>query len=205
LNETVLIHVVDDDDLLRASLADLLRSVGYGAKTYPNARMFLEDPPGDEPGCVIADVRMPGLSGLELQAALGRIAAGLPVIVMTGFGDVRMSVQAMKAGAIDFLEKPFRDQDLLDAVTAALEADSANRAGGARTAGLQIRYSTLTSREREVMTMICDGKFNKEVAGILGLSEVTVKVHRGSAMKKMGAKTAADLSRMSTLLQLEDR
>jgi FixJ family two-component response regulator len=167
--------------------------------------MFLEDPPGDEPGCVIADVRMPGLSGLELQAALGRIAAGLPVIVMTGFGDVRMSVQAMKAGAIDFLEKPFRDQDLLDAVTAALVADSANRAGGARTAGLQVRYVTLTAREREVMAMVCDGKFNKEVAVALGLSEVTVKVHRGSAMKKMGAKTAADLSRMSTLLRLEDR
>jgi FixJ family two-component response regulator len=205
LGEIVVIHVVDDDDLLRASLADLLQSVGYTAKTYSSARMFLEDPPGDEPGCVIVDVRMPGLSGLELQAALGRIAAGLPVIVMTGFGDVRMSVQAMKAGAIDFLEKPFRDQDLLDAVDAALEADSANRAGGARTQGLQIRYEALTGREREVMTLVCTGKLNKEVALALGLSEVTVKVHRGSAMKKMGAKTAADLSRMATLLRLGAR
>lgn len=205
MSETVIIHVVDDDDLLRAALADLLRSVGYTAKAYSSARMFLEDPPGDEPGCVIADVRMPGLSGLELQAALGGTAAGLPVIVMTGFGDVRMSVQAMKAGAIDFLEKPFRDQDLLDAVTAALDADCANRAGGARTAGLRIRYATLTAREREVVAMVCDGRFNKEVAAALGLSEVTVKVHRGSAMKKMGAKTAADLSRMETLLRLDDR
>ena len=106
MSETIVIHVVDDDDLLRASLADLLHSVGYTAKTYSSARMFLDDPPGDEPGCVIADVRMPGLSGLELQSALGRIAAGLPVIVMTGYGDVRMSVQAMKAGAVEFLTKP---------------------------------------------------------------------------------------------------
>jgi FixJ family two-component response regulator len=204
LSETIIIHVVDDDDLLRASLADLLHSVGYAAKTYSSARMFLDDPPGDEPGCVIADVRMPGLSGLELQSALGRIAAGLPVIVMTGFGDVRMSVQAMKAGAIDFLEKPFRDQDLLDAVETALEADRNNRAGGARTQGLQMRFDTLTAREREVMAMVCDGKLNKEVAGALSLSEVTVKVHRGSAMKKMGAKTAADLSRMATLLRLKE-
>lgn len=204
MDNPVIIHVVDDDDLLRASLAGLLQSVGYAVKTYSSARMVLDDPPGEEAGCVIADVRMPGLSGLELQNALGRIATGLPVIVMTGFGDVRMSVQAMKAGAIDFLEKPFRDQELLDAVAAALEADRANRAGGARTQGLKIRYDTLTAREREVMSMVCDGKLNKEVAAALGLSEVTVKVHRGSAMKKMGAKTAADLSRMATLLSLRD-
>lgn len=205
LDDPVTIHLVDDDDMLRTGLAGLLRSVGYTVKTYSNARMVLDDPPGEEAGCLIADVRMPGLSGLELQIALRRIANGLPVIVMTGFGDIRMSVQAMKAGAIDFLEKPFRDQDLLDAVTAALETDRATRAGGARAQGLQIRYDTLTTREREVMSMVCDGKLNKEVAAALGLSEITVKVHRGSAMKKMGAKTAADLSRMATLLRMSNQ
>lgn len=205
MDDPVTILVVDDDDLLRAALAGLLKSVGYRVKTYSNARMVLDDPPGEGAACVIADVRMPGLSGLELQIALQRIATGLPVIVMTGFGDIRMSVQAMKAGAFDFLEKPFRDQELLDAVTAALEADRANRARGARTQGLQIRYDSLTTREREVTSMVCDGMLNKEVAWALGLSEITVKVHRSSAMKKMGAKTVAELSRKAPLLLLNSQ
>ena len=198
----VTIHVVDDDDLVRSALSDLLRSVGYTVRGYDSANAFLSQTPTDEPGCVIVDVRMPGLSGLELQGAVAKLATGLPVIMMTGFGDVRMSVQAMKAGAIDFLEKPFRDQDMLDAITSALAADQANRAGGARLNTLQDRFDTLTPRERQVMTLVCTGKLNKEAAATLGLSLVTVKVHRSSAMRKMGAKTIADLSRMATLLAL---
>src|ERR1700744_5984610 len=190
----VTIHIVDDDDLVRASLSDLLPSMGYAVRGYDSANAFLSQAPTDDPGCVIVDVRMPGLSGLELQGAVAKLATGLPVIMMTGFGDVRMSVQAMKAGAIDFLEKQFRDQEMLDAIAAALTADRANRAGGARSGELQERYLTLTPREAQVMRWVCTGKLNKEAAADLGLSLVTVKVHRSSAMKKMGAKTIAELS-----------
>ena len=204
MSDAVIIHVVDDDEVVRASLTDLLRSVGYTVRGYESARAFLSNIPKDEPGCVIVDVRMPGVSGLELQGAVSKLGTGLPVIVMTGFGDVRMSVQAMKAGAIDFLEKPFRDQDMLDAIASALDSDRAHRAGNAGLTTIQARYDTLTSREREVFALICGGKLNKEAAGELGLSEVTVKVHRASAMKKMGAKTVAELSRMATLLELGD-
>ena len=204
MGEPITIHVVDDDDLVRDSLADLLRSVGYDVRAYESASVFLSLPPKDEPGCVIVDVRMPGLSGLELQGAFGHLAIALPVIVMTGFGDVRMSVQAMKAGAIDFLEKPFRDQDMLDAVASALQADRENRAGGARRQALQESFETLTTRERQVMRLVCKGKMNKQAAAALGLSEVTVKVHRGSLMRKMGAKSIAELSRMATLLDMHD-
>jgi FixJ family two-component response regulator len=202
MSNSVIIHVVDDDDAIRASLTDLLRSVGYDVRGYDSARAFLSSAPKDEPGCVIVDVRMPGLSGLELQGAVSKLGTGLPVIVMTGFGDVRMSVQAMKAGAIDFLEKPFRDQDMLDAIASALDSDRAHRVGNLGLQTLQERYEMLTPREREVVTLVCSGKLNKEAAGSLGLSEVTVKVHRASAMKKMGAKSAAELSRMATLLEL---
>src|ERR1700754_2118170 len=173
-----MVHIVDDDDLLADALSSLLRSIGHTVRLYSSADSFLTSEIGGGAGCLLADVRLPGISGLELQETLRRTGRAMPIILMTGFGDVRMSVQAMKAGAIDFLEKPFRDQDLLDAVTVALDADRANRAGGARTEGLQTRYDTLTAREREVMAMVCDGKLNKEVAGVLGLSEVTVKVHR---------------------------
>jgi FixJ family two-component response regulator len=200
--ETPTVHVVDDDDRLRNSLSDLLASVGYLVRGYDSATAFLVSPPGNEPGCVIVDVSMPGQSGLELQEAIGRLGAGLPVIVMTGFGDVRMSVQAMKAGAIDFLEKPFRDQDMLDAISSALEVDRAQRAGGARLQTLQGRYSTLTRREKQVVGLVSTGKVNKEIATALSLSEVTIKVHRSSAMKKMGARTSAELARMATLLEL---
>jgi FixJ family two-component response regulator len=205
MGERNTIHIVDDDDLVRASLTDLLRSVGYGVRGYESATAFLSSAPKDEPGCVIVDVRMPGLSGLELQGAFGRLAIGLPVIVMTGFGDVRMSVRAMKAGAIDFLEKPFRDQDMLDAVASALQADEANRVGGARVQALQECYETLTAREREVMHLVCTGNLNKQAAVALGLSEITVKVHRGSTMRKMGARSIAELSRMATLLELSGK
>jgi FixJ family two-component response regulator len=203
--DAITIHIVDDDEFIRASLSDLLRSVGYHVRAYDSAKAFLSNAPKDEPGCVIADVRMPGLSGLELQGAVARLAMGLPIIFITGFGDVRMSVQAMKAGAIDFLEKPYRDQEILDAIAYALEADRAHRAGGMRLQTLQERYGTLTTREREVVGLVCAGKLNKEVAVSLGLSEVTVKVHRSSAMRKMSARTVAELSRMATLLDLHNR
>jgi FixJ family two-component response regulator len=204
VSDSITIHIVDDDESIRASLSDLLRSVGYDVRAYHSAKAFLSSAPKDTPGCIIADVRMPGLSGLELQGAVGRLAVGLPVIFITGFGDVRMSVQAMKAGAIDFLEKPYRDQEILDAIASALEADRAHRAGGTGFRTLQERYGTLTSRERQVMGLVCAGKLNKEVAASLGLSEVTVKVHRSSAMRKMAARTVAELSRMATLLELRD-
>jgi FixJ family two-component response regulator len=202
--DSMTIHIVDDDESIRASLSDLLRSVGYDVRAYDSAKAFLSDAPKDTPGCIIADVRMPGLSGLELQSAVARLATGLPVIFITGFGDVRMSVRAMKAGAIDFLEKPYRDQEVLDAIASALGTDRARRAGGAGLQALQERYGTLTSREREVMGLVCAGKLNKEVAASLGLSEVTVKVHRSSATRKMAARTVAELSRMATLLELRD-
>lgn len=204
MTEVVTVHIVDDDDAMRASLADLLKSVGYTVRDYDSASAFLSSAPRDEPGCVVVDVRMPGVSGLELQGAVAKLATGLPVILMTGFGDVPMSVQAMKAGAIDFLEKPFRDQDMLDAVAAALEADRVHRVGDARLQTLQARHDTLTPREREVFSLVCGGKQNKEAAAALGLSLVTIKVHRSSAMRKMGAKTIADLSRMATLMDLRD-
>jgi FixJ family two-component response regulator len=197
VSDTIIIHVVDDDEMVRAAVADLVRSVGYAARGYASADAFLGQAPRDEPGCVIVDVRLPGLSGLDLQAAVA-----MPVIVMTGYGDVRMSVQAMKAGAIDFLEKPFRDQEMLDAIAAALDADRMQRAGGARLPTLQARHDTLTRRERQVMELACSGKQNKAIAAALGVSEVTVKVHRGAAMRKMGAKSIAELSRMATLLGL---
>jgi FixJ family two-component response regulator len=204
VSDAITIHIVDDDESIRSALSDLLRSVGYDVRAYDSAKAFLSDAPKDTPGCIIADVRMPGLSGLELQGAVARLAAGLPVIFITGFGDVRMSVQAMKAGAIDFLEKPYRDQEILDAIASALEANRAHRARGTGLQTLQERYGTLTSREREVMGLVCAGKLNKEVAASLGLSEVTVKVHRSSAMRKMAARTVAELSRMATLLELRD-
>jgi FixJ family two-component response regulator len=202
MTETVTIHVVDDDEFVRAALTDLLRSVGYEVHSYDSGKAFLSTGPKDGPGCVIADVRMPGLSGLELQGAVSRLGLGLPIIIITGYGDVRMSVQAMKAGAVDFLEKPYRDQDILDAIALALEVDRANRAGGMRLQMLQQRYKMLTGREREVMGFVCSGKMNKEIAAALGLSEITVKVHRRSTMRKMGAKTVAELARMGTLLKL---
>ena len=201
MGEPVTIHVVDDDDLVRDSLTDLLRSVGYAVRSYESATVFLSSPRKDEPGCVIVDVRMPGLSGLELQGAFGRLAIALPLIVMTGFGDVRMSVQAMKAGAIDFLEKPFRDQDMLDAIATALGRDLARRSVDAADSELKARYATLSPREQQVMKLVVAGKMNKQVAGDLGISEITVKIHRSAAMRKMGARTLADLIRMAEVVK----
>jgi FixJ family two-component response regulator len=200
-NDTPVVHIVDDDESLRRALDSLLRSVGLSTKTYGTAREFLDARPDDQPGCLVLDVRLPGISGLDFQEQLGGQGVHLPVILITGHGDIPMSVRAMKAGAVDFLPKPFRDQDLLDAVTAAIDRDRKRRASDGDTAQIRDRFATLSPREREVMLLVTQGKMNKQVAGDLGLSEITVKIHRGSAMRKMCARTLADLVRMADTLK----
>lgn len=196
------VHVIDDDASLRGGLESLLRSVGLDARGYGSAQQFLEANVGDAPGCLVLDVRLPGLSGLDFQARMEALGVRLPVVLMTGHGDIPMSVQAMKAGAVDFLAKPFREQDMLDAVNSALERDAARRAGEADVASLRAAYETLSPRERQIMVLAAAGRMNKQIAHDLSLSEVTVKIHRGSAMRKMAARTFADLVRMADALGL---
>jgi FixJ family two-component response regulator len=194
------VHVVDDDKAVRESLGDLLRSMDYQVTLHGSASEFLKAELPDAPACLILDVRMPGIGGLELQERLTRINISMPIILMTGFGDIPMSVKAMKAGAIDFLTKPIRHQDLIDAVATALQIDQDRRRNLAQSTRLQERYALLTPRERQVMVLVASGFMNKQVANELSISEVTVKMHRGSAMRKMGAKTVATLARMAEAL-----
>lgn len=196
------VFVVDDDEELRLALGNLCGSVGLEVKLFDSAAAFLREVPHDTPGCLVLDVRLPGVSGLEFQGQLARAHAQIPVIFMTGHGDIPMSVQAMKAGAIDFLTKPFRDQDMLDAVTLAIETDRTRRARTQASSDVRTRFESLSPREREVMTLVTRGLMNKQVAGDLGLSEITVKLYRGQAMRKMGAASLADLVRMASLLSL---
>jgi FixJ family two-component response regulator len=191
------VHIVDDDDAVRRALDSLFRSVGLEARTYGSVRAFLDSESDDCTGCLVLDVRLPGISGLEFQQQFDELGIRLPVIMMTGHGDIPMSVRAMKAGAVDFLAKPFRDQDMLDAVSAAIDRDSVRRASVGETERLQAQFATLSPRERQVMLLVTQGKMNKQVAGDLGLSEITIKIHRGAAMRKMGARTLADLVRMA--------
>lgn len=200
--EDAIVHVIDDDDALRAALDSLFRSVGLKVQAHGSTREFLESGPQDAPGCLVLDVRLPGVNGLDFQDQLPEWGIGLPVVLMTGHGDIPMSVRGMKAGAVDFLPKPFRDQDMLDAVAAAIERDRARRAGKAHLELLKSRYATLSHREQDVMTLVTAGKLNKQVAGDLNLSEITVKIHRGAAMRKMGARTLPDLVRMAEALNL---
>ncbi|MBV8688048.1 MAG: response regulator transcription factor [Alphaproteobacteria bacterium] len=200
--DTPIVHVVDDDAPLAAALDSLFRSIGLQTRTYGSAQAFLEAKKPDLPGCLVLDVRLPGVSGLDFQAQLDEMGIGLPVILMTGHGDIPMSVRGMKAGAVDFLAKPFRDQDLLDAVSIAIERDRARRAAAESDADLQARYETLSPRERQVMALVVAGKMNKQVAWDLELSEITVKIHRGSAMRKMKARTLPDLVRMAGSLKI---
>ncbi|TPG56730.1 DNA-binding response regulator [Sphingomonas glacialis] len=194
------VHIIDDDASLRFGIESLLRSVGIVSRSYEAVSAFLEAKLDDAPGCLLLDVRMPGIGGLEFQAQLESLGILYPVVMITGHADVPMSVRAMKAGAVDFLSKPFRDQDLLDAVASALERDGARRVVAAENATLAKRYASLSPREREVMSLVTIGKLNKQVAFELGLSEVTVKIHRGSAMRKMSAATLPDLVSMAQQL-----
>ncbi|MGE0594849.1 MAG: response regulator transcription factor [Hyphomonadaceae bacterium] len=204
--DDAVVHIIDDDASVRAALDSLFRSTGLATKLHASADAFMDaPPPSDQPGCMVLDVRMPGMNGLEFQSRLDALGVTLPVIVVTGHGDIPMSVRAMKAGAVDFLPKPFRDQEMLDAVAAALAKDRVNRAGADKRQALKAAYATLSPREKQVMALVTAGKMNKQVAGDLALSEITVKIHRGSAMRKMGARTLADLVRMAEALSLHER
>lgn len=194
--------IVDDDDSLRAALDSLFRSVGMETRLFASAAAFLSEPHPEGPACLVLDVRLPGANGLDFQDQLIEMGVPIPIVFMTGHADVPMSVRAMKAGAVDFLAKPFRDQDMLDAVASALERDRARRANLSKADNIRTRFATLSPREQQVMALVSAGKLNKQVAGDLDLSEITVKIHRGSAMRKMGAKSLADLVRMAEALGL---
>ena len=205
LPDAGLVVIVDDDPAVRDALDSLFRSVGFATRSFAAPAELLAAALPDGPACLVLDVRMPGLSGLDLQDRLARGGPGLPIVFMTGHGDIPMTVRAMKAGAVDFLAKPFRDQDMLDAVAAAIERDRARRAEVLALGDLRARYETLTAREREVMGHVVRGLMNKQVAGELGLSEITVKIHRGSVMRKMGVRSLADLVRQAEALGLPGR
>nr|WP_295741864.1 response regulator [uncultured Acidocella sp.] len=191
------VHIIEDDEGLRAALARLLRAAGIASQVYPFARAFFSQPWSDAPGCLLIDVKLPDLDGLAFHEELKRHRVMLPAIMMTGFGDIRMSVRAMKAGAVDFLAKPFQEQELLDAIAAALTRDAERRTLEEAVRDLQGRLASLTNRERQVFEFVVAGRLNKQIAGDLGLSEITVKIHRASAMRKLQARSLAELVHMA--------
>jgi FixJ family two-component response regulator len=199
-----LVVIVEDDEGIREGLQDLLRSVGLDAIAFGSTADLLAASLPDRPGCLVLDVRLPGASGLDLQAKLAAMGSRLPIIFMTGHGDIPMSVRAMKAGALDFLTKPFRDQDMLDAIAVAIERDRAWRTESAGTAELVRLAATLTAREAEVMQHVVQGLLNKQIAHTLGISEITVKIHRGNVMRKMQAGSVADLVRKAEALKVSE-
>lgn len=195
------VHVVEDDPSFRTALHGLLCSAGYEVRQFGSAQEFKASGQAESPGCLLLDVGLPGgISGLDLQAQLLSSGIRMPLILMTGHGDIPMSVRAMKAGAVDFLVKPFREQDMLDAVASAMAIDVADRARRSQMHVLRERLDTLSERERQVMMLVAQGKMNKQIATVLSLAEITVKIHRGNAMRKMGARTAADLVRMAEII-----
>jgi FixJ family two-component response regulator len=190
-----LVFIVEDDESMRWALSNLFQSVGLEVQVFRSAAEMLQSKLPDVASCLVLDIRLPGLSGLDFQAELAKANIHIPIIFITGHGDIPMSVRAMKSGAVDFLTKPFRDQDMLDAVTVAIERDRKRRETDRIVANLQTHFETLTPREREILALVSSGLMNKQVAAELGLAEITVKIHRGHIMKKMGAKSLADLLR----------
>ena len=195
-----IVFVIDDDESMRRALSNLFESVGLGVEVFGSAAEMLQRKLPDVASCLVLDVRLPGLSGLDFQAELAKANIHIPIIFMTGHGDIPMSVRAMKGGAVDFLTKPFRDQEMLDAVVTAIERDRKRRETDKMIADLQALLETLTPREREVFTLVSSGLMNKQIAAELGLAEITVKIHRGHIMKKMGARSLADLVRKAETL-----
>jgi FixJ family two-component response regulator len=197
------VFVIDDDASVREALVDLFASVGLRVEVFGSAAEFLRNKLSDGPSCLVLDVRLPGLSGLDFQTDLAKANIQLPIIFITGHGDIPMSVRAMKAGAVEFLTKPFRDQDLLDAVQRGLELDRIKREKQSSVTEMRARFDALTPREQEVITLVSAGLMNKQIAGQLGVSEITIKVHRGNALRKMRAKSLADLMRMAQVLKFD--
>ncbi len=201
--EEPIVYVVDDDASVREALRNLFRSVGLRVEVFGAAPEFLQSKLPDVASCLILDIRLPRLSGLDFQADLARAGIHIPIIFMTGHGDIPMTVRAMKAGAVDFLTKPFRDQDMLDAVTTAIERDRNSRSEARALSDLHARLVTLSAREQEIMALVTTGLMNKQIAAEIGVAEITVKIHRGHIMKKMAAKSLADLVKMAQTLGIQ--
>ncbi len=202
MSSNAVVYVVDDDASVRDAIRRLISTIGLRVQTFGSAGEFLEFPREDAPACLILDVRLPDLSGLEFQRALSDRGEHIPIVFITGHGDVPMSVRAMKAGAVEFLTKPFRGQELLDAVQDAIAKDRVSAGERAKLADIRLRYESLTAREKEVLQLVASGLLNKQVAAELGASELTIKTHRSRVMQKMGAESLADLVRMSEKLNL---
>jgi FixJ family two-component response regulator len=201
-NEPVVL-IVDDDEVVRSSLDSLLRSVGMQARLFRSTSEFLQKPIPDAPCCLVLDVRLPGTSGLDFQTDLEKAGIRVPIVFITGYGDIPMTVKAMKAGAVEFLAKPFRDGEFLDAVRAAIQKDFRERAANKWVEKIKKSFLTLTPREKEVIVLVTNGLMNKQIAAKLGVTEITIKVHRGNVMRKMSAKSLAELIRMSDALELK--
>ena len=196
------VFIIDDDPSLCDALSSLFRSVGLQVRAFGSAPEFLQSKLPDGPSCLVLDVRLPGLSGLDFQSELAKANIQIPIVFMTGHGDISMTVRAMKAGAVEFLPKPFRDQDILDAVQAGLDRDRTRRSSASDSSKLKASFDSLTPREQEIMGFVTSGLMNKQTAGEIGVSEITVKVHRGNVMRKMGAKSLAELVRMADALDV---